>query len=121
MIATIKKAELRQKRIWRTRKKVTGTADRPRVCVHFSGKHIYAQAINDEAGHTLLFISTLDKELRAQKLSANKAGASTLAKVFADKAKAAGIASVVFDRNGRRYHGTVQAFAEAARENGLVF
>ena len=121
MIATIKKAQLRQKRIWRTRKKITGTGERPRLCVHFSGKHIYAQAINDVTGSTLVFASTLDKDLRAQKLSANKAGAATLAKAFADKAKAAGIASVVFDRNGRRYHGTVQAFAEAARENGLTF
>lgn len=121
MIATIKKAELRQKRIWRTRKKVAGSAERPRLCVHFSGKHIYAQAINDDAGKTLVFLSTLDKELRAKKLTANKEGAAALAKVFADKAKAAGIASVVFDRNGRRFHGTVKAFADAAREGGLVF
>lgn len=121
MIATIKKAELRQKRIWRTRKKVTGTGDRPRLCVHFSGKHIYAQAINDETGHTLLFVSTLDKELKSQKLAANKEGASSLAKAFAGKAKSAGISSVIFDRNGRRFHGTVKAFADAAREAGLAF
>lgn len=121
MIATIKKAELRQKRIWRTRKKVTGTAARPRLCVHFSGKHIYAQAINDELGHTLVFVSTVEKELKSQKLAANKAGAATLAKAFADKAKAAGITSVVFDRNGRRFHGTVKAFADAAREAGIAF
>jgi large subunit ribosomal protein L18 len=121
MIATIKKTQLRQKRIWRTRKKITGTAERPRLCVHFSGKHIYAQAINDDAGRTLVFLSTLDKELKAKKLTSNKEGASALAREFAGKAKSAGITSVVFDRNGRRFHGTVKAFADAAREAGLAF
>jgi large subunit ribosomal protein L18 len=118
---TIHKARLLQKRRWRIRKKVTGTALRPRLCVKFSTKHIYAQAINDEAGATLVFLSSLDAELRKQKLAANLAGAKALGVAFALKAKAAGVASVVFDRSGARYHGKVKVFADAAREGGLLF
>ena len=118
---TIHKARLLQKRRWRIRKKVTGTAARPRLSVKFSTKHIYAQAINDEAGTTLVFLSSLDAELRKQKLAANLAGAKALGVAFALKAKAAGLASVVFDRNGARYHGKVKIFADAAREGGLLF
>lgn len=117
----IKKNILRQKRVWRIRKKVQGTAERPRVCVHFSNKHIYAQAIDDVAGKTLVSLSTLSKELREENLSANIAGATRLGELFGAKAKEAGIASVVFDRNGRRYHGTVKAFAEATRKAELQF
>lgn len=121
-MSTIKKAELRQKRIWRIRKKVTGTAARPRLCVHFSGKHIYAQAIDDAAGRTLCFLSTLSKDLRATGAGkANVAGAAALGAAFGKRAQEAGITEVVFDRNGRRFHGTVKAFAEAARESGLKF
>lgn len=118
---TIRKASLLQKRRWRIRKKINGTAARPRLSVKFTAKHIYAQAIDDEAGSTLVFISSLDGELRKQKLAANLAGAKTLGTIFAEKAKAVGIASVVFDRNGARYHGKVKQFADAAREGGLVF
>jgi large subunit ribosomal protein L18 len=118
---TILKAHLLQRRRWRIRKKVSGTAARPRLSVKFSTKHIYAQAIDDEAGATLVFLSSLDPALRAQKLKANLAGAKALAAAFAAKAKGAGIASVVFDRNGARYHGKVKAFADAAREGGLAF
>jgi large subunit ribosomal protein L18 len=118
---TIHKARLLQKRRWRIRKKVTGTAARPRLTVKFSTKHIYAQAINDEAGATLVFLSSLDADLRKQKLAANLAGAKALGIAFAAKAKAAGLASVVFDRNGARYHGKVKIFADAAREGGLLF
>ncbi len=118
---TIRKASLLQKRRWRIRKKVNGTAARPRVCVKFSAKHIYAQAINDETGATLVFLSSLDAGLRAKKLAANLAGAKELGSAFAAKAKAAGIGSVVFDRSGARYHGKVKQFADAAREGGLVF
>ena len=116
-----KKIELKQKRRWRIRKKVVGTAERPRLSVHFSNKHIYAQAINDEAGSTLVFVSTLAKDLRDQKLKSNIEGAEAIAKSFAEKAKAAGVDKVVFDRNGRKYHGCVKKFAEAAREGGLDF
>lgn len=111
----------RQKRIWRIRKKVQGTSERPRLCVHFSNKHVYAQAIDDTTGRTLLSVSTLSKDLRDQKLTANVKSTVELAKVFGERAKAAGIESVVFDRNGRRYHGSVKAFAETAREAGLKF
>jgi len=120
-VNTIRKASLLQKRRWRIRKKVTGTAARPRLCVRFSTKHIYAQAINDDSGSTLVFLGTLDPELRKKKLQANLAGAKALGVAFATKAKAAGIASVVFDRSGARYHGKVKQFADAAREGGLVF
>lgn len=118
---TIRKAKLLQKRRWRIRKKITGTAGRPRLSVKFSSKHIYAQAVNDEAGTTLVFLSSLDAELRQKKLAANLAGAKELGVAFAAKAKAAGISSVVFDRSGARYHGKVKQFADAAREGGLVF
>jgi large subunit ribosomal protein L18 len=118
---TIRKASLLQKRRWRIRKKVTGTAARPRLSVKFSTKHIYAQAIDDEAGATLVFLSSLDAGLRGKKLAANIAGAKELGAAFAAKAKSAGISAVVFDRNGARFHGKVKQFADAAREGGLVF
>lgn len=118
---TIRKANLLQKRRWRIRKKVNGTAARPRLSVKFSTKHIYAQAVDDDAGSTVAFLGTLDASLRKQKLKANLAGAKALGLAFASKAKAAGISTVVFDRNGARYHGKVKAFADAAREGGLVF
>jgi large subunit ribosomal protein L18 len=118
---TIRKADLLQKRRWRIRKKVQGTAERPRLAVHFSGKHIYAQAINDDTAKTLVFLSSLDAELRKKKLAANLAGAKEIGSAFASKAKAIGLSAVVFDRSGARYHGKVKAFAEAAREGGLVF
>ena len=118
---TVHKAMLLQKRRWRIRKKVAGTAARPRLSVKFSAKNIYAQAVNDDAGTTLVFLSSLDPELREKKLGANIAGAKALGAAFAEKAKAAGVTSVVFDRSGARYHGKVKVFADAAREGGLVF
>ena len=118
---TVYKAQLLQKRKWRIRKKVTGTAVRPRLSVKFSGKHIYAQAIDDAAGKTLVFLSTLDPEVKKSNVKGNVSGAKTLGVAFASKAKAAGLDSVVFDRNGRPYHGRVKTFADAAREGGLKF
>ena len=118
---TIRKASLLQKRRWRIRKKVNGTALRPRLSVRFTTKHIYAQAIDDDAGKTLVFLGTLAPELRKKKVATNVAGAKALGVAFAAKAKAAGIASVVFDRNGAIYHGKVKVFADAAREGGLQF
>ena len=108
---------LLQKRRWRIRKKIKGTAERPRLAVHFSNKNIYAQCIDDTKGHTLVFASTLAS--KADK--ANNVGASALGQALADKAVAVGVSSVVFDRSGRRYHGCVKSFAEAAREGGLKF
>ncbi len=113
-----KKQSLLQKRRWRIRKKVKGTAERPRLAVHFSNKHIYAQCIDDLKGHTMVYVSSTDKGSEAK---ANSEGAIALGKLVAEKAKAAGIESVVFDRSGRRYHGCVKSFADAAREGGLQF
>ncbi|MEX0321099.1 MAG: 50S ribosomal protein L18 [Puniceicoccaceae bacterium] len=115
------KLALRQKRIWRIRKKVSGTAERPRLCVSFTNKHIYAQAIDDVSGKTLLAVSSLSKDLKEDKLSANRDSATKLGKTFAEKAKAAEITAVVFDRHGRPYHGRVKDFAEAVREGGIEF
>ncbi len=120
-MSTSSKSTLLQKRRWRIRKKVTGTAARPRLAVRFTAKHVYAQAINDENGTTLVFLGSLDAELRKQKLKANIASAKTLGVAFAQKAKAAGITAVVFDRSGAPYHGKVKVFADAAREGGLQF
>ena len=118
---TVYKAQLLQKRKWRIRKKVVGTAARPRLSVKFSGKHIYAQAVDDDKGATIVFLSTLDAEQRKGKAKGNLAGAKSLGAAFAAKAKAAGINAVVFDRNGRLFHGRVKSFADAAREGGLQF
>ena len=118
---SIRKAMLLQKRKWRIRKTVVGTAVRPRLSVKFSGKHIYAQAIDDAAGKTLVFLSTLDAEVKKSKVKGNVSGAKSLGVAFASKAKAAGLDAVVFDRNGRPYHGRVKTFADAAREGGLKF
>ena len=113
-----KKKHLLQRRRWRIRKKINGSAERPRLAVHFSNKHIYAQCIDDIKGHTLASVSSVAKE---GSLKANVEGAFALGQQIAEKAKAVGIDSVVFDRSGRRYHGCVKSFAEAAREGGLQF
>lgn len=118
---TLNKAKLLQRRRWRIRKKVAGTAQRPRLSVRFTNKHIYAQCIDDAEGRTLVFLSSLDKDLRSQKLAANLKGAESLGKAFGEKAKAAGIESVVFDRNGRAYHGCIKVFADSVRASGLNF
>jgi len=115
------KIKLRQKRIWRIRKKVVGTVARPRLCVHFSNKHIYAQAIDDKSGKTLVSLTTLSKDVQSEKLASNISSATRLGKLFGEKSTAAGLSDVVFDRNGRLYHGCVKAFADAAREAGLKF
>ena len=114
-----KKQSLAQKRRWRIRKKVQGSAERPRLTVHFSNKHVYAQCIDDVAGHTLAYACSVGGKDAAVK--ANSEGAVAMGKAIAEKAKSAGIESVVFDRAGRRYHGCVKSFAEAAREGGLQF
>ena len=113
-----KKKVLLQRRRWRIRKKIKGTAMRPRLSVYFSNKHIYAQCIDDTKGHTLLFLSSLAKD---SKIKANVEGAAQLGKTFAEKAAGVGIETVVFDRSGRIYHGCVKSFADAAREGGLKF
>tara|TARA_B100001248_G_scaffold220746_1_gene176705 strand:+ start:146983 stop:147342 length:360 start_codon:yes stop_codon:yes gene_type:complete len=112
-----KKKQVLQKRRWRVRKKVCGSVERPRLSLSFTHKHMYAQCINDDEGKTLVQLSSLTKDLRSEGLKPNVEGAAKLGKVFGEKCKAAGIASVRFDRGSRRYHGAVKAFAEAARES----
>jgi len=116
-----KKKELLQKRRWRIRKKISGTAECPRLSLHFSNKHIYAQCIDDKEGNTLVYASSRDKDLADRDLSATLQGATELGKHIGEKASKKGIEKVVFDRGGRRYHGCVKAFADAAREAGLKF
>jgi large subunit ribosomal protein L18 len=115
------KQKLMQKRRWRVRKKVRGTAERPRLTVHFSNKHIYAQLIDDDKGTTLVALTSMSKEVKDNAIKPNKEGANQLGKLFGEKVKSASINQIVFDRNYRRYHGTVKAFAEGAREAGLEF
>jgi large subunit ribosomal protein L18 len=105
----------------RVRKHIGGTAERPRLALKFSGKHIYAQCVDDEAGKTLVFLSTLDREVRPLKPLANVAGAMSFGKEFGVRAVSAGVRNVVFDRGARRYHGCMKAFADAARAAGLAF
>jgi len=95
-------------------------AGKPRLSVHRSGRHIYAQVIDDTAGTTLAAASTLDKELKG-KAGATKDGAAQVGKMLAERAKTAGVSQVVFDRGGFLFHGRVKALADAAREGGLEF
>ena len=116
------KKKLSQLRRWRIRKKVQGTAARPRMAVKFSNEHIYVQFINDLQGVTLASTSTRSKTIENRdKLAANKASAKVLGKAAAEAAKARGIQTVVFDRAGAKYHGKVKELADAAREAGLKF
>ena len=95
-------------------------AGKPRLSVHRSGRHIYAQVIDDTAGKTLAAASTLDKDLKG-KTGATRDSAAAVGKTLAERAKAAGVSSVVFDRGGFLFHGRVKALADAAREGGLEF
>jgi len=115
----VKKLRLsRRKR--RVRKRVFGTTERPRLTVHRSLQHIYAQIVDDGRGVTLCQASTVDKELRGSvAYGGNCTAAAEVGKLLAARAKAAGIACVAFDRNGRRYHGRVKALAEAVRAGGV--
>ena len=122
MIVETSRAELRRIRHKRIRKHITGTAERPRLCVFRSSRHIYAQIIDDENGHTLVCASTLEKELRAQiKGLRNTEQEAAIGRLIAQRALEKGIKSVVFDRGGYKYHGRVKALADASREAGLEF
>ncbi|WP_423126529.1 50S ribosomal protein L18 [Gaoshiqia sp. Z1-71] len=114
------KQERRYRIKMRIRKIVSGTAERPRLSVFRSNKQIYAQLVNDLAGTTLLAVSSLDKEIGAAEGNKSER-AALVGKALAEKAIAAGISSVVFDRNGYLYHGRVKQLADAAREGGLKF
>jgi large subunit ribosomal protein L18 len=106
----------------RLRKKVAGTAERPRLSVHFSGQHIYAQVIDDEAGRTIASANTTEGDFRGDKSARpNVATALKVGKAVAERALAKNVTKVVFDRGGFIYHGKVKALADAAREGGLQF
>ncbi len=120
MASTAKKTTARHRRHGRVRKKVQGTAERPRLAVFRSNKHISVQVIDDRAGVTLAAASTLETDLRSG-ATGNKDAAAKVGTLIADRAKAAGVTTVVFDRGGNLYHGRVAAVADAAREGGLEF
>jgi large subunit ribosomal protein L18 len=122
MINKIEKNLIRKRKHERVRKKISGTAGRPRLCVFRSLTNIYAQIIDDDRGETLASASTLDKEIK-EKLAfgGNVAGATEVGTLIAQRALAKGIETVVFDRGGYIYHGRIAALAAAAREAGLKF
>jgi large subunit ribosomal protein L18 len=111
----------RVRRHFRVRKKVRGSAERPRLSVFRSNKHISAQVIDDRSGRTLAAASTTEKALRDAGDTSNITGAGAVGRLVAERARAAGVSQVVFDRGGFRYHGRVAAVADAAREAGLEF
>jgi large subunit ribosomal protein L18 len=106
----------------RIRTKISGSSERPRLCVYRSSRYIYAQIIDDSQGKTLAAASTIEKELRGEcKGTGNIEASKLIGKTIAERAKSKGIETVVFDRGGYLYHGRVKAVAEAARESGLKF
>jgi len=124
MIRRIEKKEIRNRIHMRIRRKLRGTAERPRLAVFRSVAHIYAQVIDDSEGKTLVSASSVDKGAKdkdAKTKGGNVAGAEAIGKLVADRAKEKGIKSVVFDRGGYQYHGRVKALADAARAAGLEF
>ncbi len=117
-VATSERRRLKRRR--RVRAKVAGTAERPRVSIFRSNRGLFAQLIDDERGHTIAAASTVEKDLRSGP-TGNKAAAAQVGQRVAERAKAAGVSKVVFDRGGNLYHGRVAAVADAAREAGLEF
>jgi large subunit ribosomal protein L18 len=116
--------ELRARRHQRLRQKVKGTAERPRLCVNRTLKHIHAQLIDDIAGATIVAASTVQKDIVPQLNgggTGNREAAKLIGRLIAERAKEKGIDAAVFDRNGLKYHGAVKEFADAAREGGLQF
>jgi large subunit ribosomal protein L18 len=117
---SLSKHEARQRRHRRVRKKVRGTAEQPRLAVFRSSKHVYAQVIDDTSGRTLASASTMEASQRSGRTGSVEA-ARAVGKLVGDRAKAAGVASAVFDRGGFSYHGRVAGVADGAREAGLEF
>ena len=115
------KSESRLKRKNRIRRKLSGTAERPRLTVYKSLKHIYAQVVDDASGKTMAFASSLSKELKGQDEGDKKEDAKRVGKLIAARCKAVKVEAVVFDRNGFPFHGRIAAVATAAREAGLKF
>jgi len=111
----------RKRRTYRVRNKIRGTSTRPRLSVFRSHKHIYAQVIDDLAGRTLVSANSRDKDLGLNGYGGNKEAAAVVGKAIAERALAAGISEVAFDRGGYKYHGRVATLADAAREAGLKF
>ena len=122
MSQNISRNDIRKRKHARVRAKISGTGERPRLCVFRSLAQIYAQVIDDTTGQTLASASTLDKEIKEQGIAnGNKQGAAAVGKLVAARALDKGVTNVVFDRGGYIYHGRVAALAEAAREAGLKF
>ncbi|NMB20128.1 MAG: 50S ribosomal protein L18 [Firmicutes bacterium] len=122
MMAKYSRREARERRHKRLRQRVVGTAQRPRLNVYRSLHHIHAQIIDDSIGHTLVSASSVEPELRGKLGSTgNKEAAKEIGLALAERAKAAGITQVVFDRGGYIYHGRIAALADGAREGGLEF
>ena len=122
MVKKESRSKIRAKKHLRIRNRFSGTAERPRLAVFRSNNHMYAQIIDDTVGNTLVSASTLQKDVKAELEKTNDvAAAAYLGKVIAEKAIAAGITTVVFDRGGFVYQGKIQALANAAREAGLEF
>lgn len=119
MISKIDRKATRERRHLRVRRKISGTAECPRLCVYRSNSNIYAQIIDDVARNTIVSCSTLDKDIKIK--HANKEAAKEVGALIAKKAIEKNIKSVVFDRGGYIYHGVVKELAEAAREGGLEF
>ena len=120
-VSSQKKAELRKRRHVRVRKRVTGTPARPRLAVFRSSAHMTAQVIDDTTGRTLASAATVEKDIKGAGGTGNKAAAATVGRLVAERARAAGVKQVVFDRGGFLYHGRIAALADAAREAGLEF
>ncbi len=110
----------RARRAFRVRKKVAGTASRPRLVVSRSSRHLFVQVIDDSQGKTIAFASTMETDLRADK-GDKTAKSKAIGALIASRAKALGVTTVVFDRAGNKYHGRIAAVADSARENGLEF
>ena len=121
MAKTNAKVTARAKRVSRIRKKITGTSDRPRLRVFKSSKHIYAQIIDDSIGKTIAFMSTVDKSFEIGELKGKTSAAEKVGELLAERAKAAGVDKVVFDRNGFKYTGRIKLVADEARAGGLEF
>ena len=119
MISKIDRKKERERRHARVRRKISGTAERPRLCVYRSNTNLYVQIIDDVAGNTLVSASTLDKEVKTK--YANKEAAKEVGALIAKRALEKNIKDVVFDRGGYIYHGVVKELAEAARNGGLNF
>ncbi|MCC7009362.1 MAG: 50S ribosomal protein L18 [Acidobacteria bacterium] len=119
------KKDRRERIRLRQRKRIHGTAERPRLAVFRSASHIYAQVVDDLAGHTIASASSIEPSLKSvfsgDVRGGNKAGAEAIGRVISERLKAKGITRVVFDRGGNLYHGRIQAVAEAARKAGLEF